>query len=339
MAVPRDFEIPPDAPRQWNPERDGDAILVTGRDRVDFLRRILSGTVPPVGGVSRTALLTPKGALIAAGTASTTRDAIVLETEWRRRDALLTGLDRYRIADDVELSPLDGDAGGSVLLQGFGSETIIEGILADLRWPVPANLDLSRLTPGTGADLPRDRGGAFLIRRLFRPWPTWRLRFLEIPYGLDLAAASLTRQSVERAGSDERGYLRVAAGEPAWESELNATSRVAESGLAAHARLGQGCYIGQEFVARQAHRGRIPRLLRRLASRAGAGAPPASTPLELDGRVVGRFGSAFDPPSGWEFRSRLPALGLAILRAQVPVGAIVTADLDTGRYRGRVLPD
>ena len=339
MAVPRDFEIPPDAPRRWNPERDGDAILVTGRDRADFLRRILSGTVPPVGGVSRTALLTPKGALIAAGTASTTRDAIVLETERRRRDALLTGLDRYRIADDVELNPLDGNAGGSVLLQGFGSETNIEGVLADLKWPVPANLDLSRLTPGTGADLPGDQGGTFLIRRLFRPWPTWRLRFLDIPDGLDLAAASLARQSVDRADSDERGYFRIAAGEPAWESELNATSRVAESGLAACARLGQGCYIGQEFVARQAHRGRIPRLLRRLASRADTGVPTTTTPLDLDGRVVGRFGSGFDPPPGWQVGTLLPALGLAILDARVPVGATVTADLGTGRYRGRVLAD
>ncbi len=334
MAAPRGFDIPRDLPARWRRARRSEAIRVTGRDRADFLRRILSGQVPPVGGVSRTALLTPKGALIAAGTASTTSDAILLETDWRRRDALLTGLDRYRIADDVELTPLDGEPNGSLLLQGFGAHRTIGDVLADLEWPIPEGLELSALPPGSGADLPGDGGATLVIRRLFRPWPAWRLRFLDAPNGLVDAAASLGRRSGPEARPEERGYLRIAAGEPRWGSELDEASRVAECGLAAHARLGQGCYIGQEYVARQAHRGRIPRLLRRLVFPAGTATPPPAAGLRLEGRPAGRFTSGFDRPRA--FPPDLPGVGLAILDAKIPEGAIVTAGEDRG-FRARVL--
>ena len=345
MVAPPDFGLrPEDVPPVWSADPPARTILVTGRDRNDFLRRILSGRVPPVSGVSRTALLTPKGALVAAATASATANAIVLETGEGRRDTLLSGLDRYRIADDVELVPLDGGPDRTLLFQGFGSHRAIEGALDSLGWRVPDDLDFEAMQPGRGVDLPGDGPEVAMIRRLFRPWPTWRLRLLFAATGLDAftgrrGAPARRAPGVSRAGSDLEEYLRIAAGEPAWGQELNESSRVPESGLAAHARLGQGCYIGQEYVARQVHRGRIPRLLRRLAWSEAGVVPDPGALLHSGGRRVGRLTSARSRPAHPELRGSLPALGLAILNAAVGTGAVVTAAGETGSARGRVLAD
>ncbi len=316
---------------------DGDrAIRVTGRDRADFLRRILAGEVPAPGGLARTALLTPKGALIAAATASTTTAEVVLETEPSRRQPLLAKLDLYRISDDVKLTPLDGEDNRSLLVQGQSAGETVAEALAALGWSLPEGLDPGGAPPGAGVDIPGEAGGVCLVRRLFRPWPAWRVRFLDAPDAATRVGEFLAARRAA-AGPEEDDYLRVAAGEPAWGSELDEASRVAECGLAAHARLGRGCYIGQEFVARQAHRGRIPRLLRRLAFDPGHPLPAPQSDLGLDGEKAGRLTSAARPPEGGA--GALPGLGLAILNAAVPPGAVVTSEADPGEFRARVLPD
>ena len=332
-------------------EGGGRAIRVTGSDRADFLRRILAGRTPSPGGITRTALLNPKGALIAAGTAAATANEIVLETDAVRRDALLARLDMYRISDDVELTPVEESA---IRVEGPDAASAVAGALTALEasarrpagappvLPVGASrsaqvtkeLHLEQLARGAGADLPLRSGGLAMVRRLFRPWPAFRVRFLDAPEAAARFVKALP-DSVIRGGAGEADYLRIAAGEPAWGAELDDTSRVAECGLADHARLGEGCYIGQEFVARQAHRGRIPRRLRRLAFRGPAPEPPVS--LVSDGVRAGRLTSAAACPEGWQPVADASSLGLAILGAGVVPEAVV-ADA-AGGFEARVLPD
>ena len=85
---------------------------------------------------------------------------------------------------------------------------------------------------------------------------------------------------------------RILAGTPRWGHELDDRVLPAEAGLEEHAiSFTKGCYPGQEPVARLHHRGHPNRTLRVLEI--ADGEPPArDTPLELDGKAVGRITSA-----------------------------------------------
>ena len=284
-------------------------VRVTGGDRIAFLTRIMSGQLPPAPGAAPTALLGPKGNLIAAAVATVTSEAVFLECEASREHALLVALDRYRISDDVDLSLADrGD---------------FEIVCTDAA-PTPEKPDLA--PPGWVLET-----AAGFMRKEFRPWSATTIFHLGVRSGdrvpfRDLMLAE--GESVE-ASPEEQEYLRILAGEPRWEAELDERSLPLQSGLASHVRLGRGCYIGQEYVARQAHRGRIPRLLRRLDF-ADGGVPETDAVVLFEGASVGRITSAAGLPAGWGGPA---GVALAVVSANVPPGATVEI---LGGLAGRV---
>ena len=276
-------------------------LRITGRDRIAFLTRIMSGDLPAAPGAARTALLGPKGNLIAAAVATVTDAEVLLECERSRDEALLAALDRYRIADDVELALAE---------RGDLQIVCTEGAPAPAQ-PEPAGHGAVRNT------------GAGYVRREFRPWYATTAVGLDGSHAASGPSPGLAAggNGVVEATGEQQEYLRILAGEPRWGAELDERSLPLQSGLAAHVRLGRGCYIGQEYVARQAHRGRIPRLLRRLAF-ARADVPAAGAEISFEGAVAGRVTSAVGRPDGW---NGPPALALGILSADVPPGAEVEA--------------
>ena len=285
-------------------------VVVTGADRTAFLSRIMSGDLPKPPGAARTALLGPKGNLVAAAVATALGDRVYLEAEPERLAALRDGLDRYRIADAVEIT--DDEAGQCVRVFG---ERAAEVLTAS----APAGgAAVADLVPGAAVET---EGG--FVRRDFRPWPSFTLRLPES--AVDDAVRGFAESGASEASPEETVYLRLAAGQPAWAAELSGTSLPLAAGLAAHVRLGKGCYIGQEYVARQAHRGRVPRLLRQLRF-TGAPADPG-TPVRHDGSAVAEITSSAPRPPEWKDDG--PALALAILPAEITPGARVRcADAD-----------
>ena len=274
-------------------------VLVTGNDRIAFLTRIMSGDLPGAPGAAPTALLGPRGNLIAAAIATVTKEAVLLECERTREETLATTLDRYRIADDVEIALAErGD---------------FEIVCTDAGSP-PGGADTE--APGWVQETE-----AGFVRRDFRPWPAKTLVHLGLRAGdrvpfRDLPAGG--GESVE-ASAEEQEYLRILAGEPRWGAELDERSLPLQSGLSAHVRLGRGCYIGQEYVARQAHRGRIPRLLRRLELDEEY-VPQAESVVLLNADPAGRITSGAHRPAGW---SGPAGVALANVSADVPAGASV----------------
>lgn len=282
-------------------------IVVTGADRAAFLTRIMSGDLPKPPGAARTALLGPKGNLVAAAAATVLSDRVYLDAEPARLAALRDGLDRYRIADAVDIA--DDEAGRRIRVFG---ERAAEALAVSTPGDGEAAADLA---PGEAAETE-----AGFVRRDFRPWPSFTVR-LPANSVAD-AARGLADSGASEASAEETAYLRLAAGEPTWGAELSETSLPLAAGLAAHVRLGKGCYIGQEYVARQAHRGRVPRLLRRLRfPGAPADPPPPGAAVHHDGNSVAEITSSAPRPSRWEDDG--PALALAILPAEVPPGATV----------------
>ncbi|MDX6640495.1 MAG: hypothetical protein QOF12_1506 [Solirubrobacteraceae bacterium] len=105
--------------------------------------------------------------------------------------------------------------------------------------------------------------------------------------------------------------LRVERGRPRYGVDLDDSVIPQEAGLNDRAvSFTKGCYVGQETVARLYYKGKPNRHLRgiRLPSPV-----PAGTPLTLEGREVGRLGSAVVSP-------RLGPIGLALVRREAPPG-------------------
>ena len=282
-------------------------IVVTGADRTAFLTRIMSGDLPKPPDAARTALLGPKGNLVAAAVATALADRVHLDAEPARLRALRDGLDRYRIADAVDIA--DDETGRRIRVLGERAAEVLT-VSAPFRGLAVADLD-----PGMTIET---EGG--FVRRDFRPWPSFTVR---LPASaVEDAAHGLADRGASEASPEETAYLRLAAGEPAWGAELSETSLPLAAGLAAHVRLGKGCYIGQEYVARQAHRGRVPRLLRQLRfAGAPTDPPPPGAPVGHDGGSAAEITSSAPRPPKWEDDG--PALALAILPAEVPPGASV----------------
>ena len=273
-------------------------VRVTGGDRIAFLTRIMSGDLPRAPGAAPTALLGPKGNLIAAAVATVTGEAVFLECEASREAALLATLDRYRITDDVEISLAD--------------RADFEIVCTDA---ATAPEEQGHAPPGWV----RETEVGYL-RRDFRPWrATTIFRAGVSGDHVSFQNQILDDRKAAEATSAEQEFLRILAGEPRWGAELDERSLPLQCGLASHVRLGRGCYIGQEYVARQAHRGRIPRLLRRLDFGGGV-VPEIGARVLVDGAAGGRITSAIRRPEGWEGPS---AVALAILSAELPPGSAV----------------
>lgn len=298
----------------------GPGILVRGADRVAFLTRIMAGALPPPPGAARTALLGPKGNLVAAAVATVLREAVRLDCEPTRREALRAGLDRYRIADRVEIVEEPADETASLTVFGAADPEVVAATVASA-FGAPSSPDSApesaELAPGGVREPPN--GEADFLRRDFRPWPSFTVR--AAPARVARAAAALRAAGASEASPEESRYFRLAAGEPRWGAELDDDSRPLATGLAAHVRLGRGCYIGQEYVARQAHRGRVPRLLRLLRLPPGAPAPPPGTEVRRDDRAAGTITSSAPRPPDWP--EDTPALALAVLPAEIAPGAPV----------------
>ena len=274
-------------------------VWITGKDRIAFLVRIMSGDLPAAPGAARTALLGPRGNLIAAAIATVTREAVMLECDRSQAKALHTALDRYRITDDVEIA-----------LANRGEFQIV----------------CTDTAPNSGRPDPSPQGwvletGVGFVRRDFRPWPAKTIVHAGLHNGARVSLQDLLvdgGESVE-ASPAEQEYLRILAGEPRWGAELDERSLPLQSGLSAHVRLGKGCYIGQEYVARQAHRGRIPRTLRRLEFD-DEPLPEAESLVVFRGAPAGRVTSAARRPAGWNGPA---GVALAIISADVPSGSTV----------------
>jgi len=292
-------EFPGGAPLHSVRTASRGVLRVTGKDRVAFLTRIMSGELPRAPGAARTALLGPRGNLIAASIATVTSEAVLLECDRSQAEALHAALDRYRITDDVEITLAErGD---------------FEIVCTDAP-PQPGRPDSS--APGWVLET-----GVGFVRRDFRPWPAKTI----VHVGLRSSDRASFRDLIADGGESveaslaEQDYLRILAGEPRWGAELDERSLPLQSGLSAHVRLGRGCYIGQEYVARQAHRGRIPRLLRRLEFDEEFAAEPESV-VVFEAAPAGRITSAARRPAGW----RGPrGIALAVISTDVPAGSTV----------------
>jgi folate-binding protein YgfZ len=268
-------------------------LQLTGPDAPQFLHNISTNDIKslPLGGGCETYFCDARArALFVAWVyhvrLADGRNALWVETTPGRGDALLKHLDKYLIAEAVELADVT-DQFAQMHLAGPAAKDVLEAALA--------------------ADVP-DLEGFQHMERTFGATATCSIRRhnpLGLP-GYDIVCLPqraegvwrmLTAAGAKPAGLDSYETLRIEAGTPVYGVDIDETRFVMEVGNAAQAvSFTKGCFPGQEPIVMARDRaGRVNRSFLGLKVLDG-GPPPAGARLTRDGQEVGVITSATVSP-------------------------------------------
>ena len=294
---------------------DRGKLRLTGSERVGFLHGQVSNDVKSLepGRGQYTALLTPKGSMVADGRILLRADDALLDTEPGREGTVRELLEHHLISEDVELSDVTA-AYALFSLLGPASPEVVASALGGTR----PHLDEHRHCDRQGVLVVGTRLGGVEGLDLLVPSPRAALvlgSLVERGKPLGLSPVGLTAMEI----------ARVEAGVPRFSADMDEETIPLEAGLTERAlSFTKGCYVGQEVIARASYRGAVRRKLSgfRLPD---AGALPT-------GRVV-LFKTAGDTKSAGELTTTVQsprfgaiALGYARREHQAPETELVTAD-------------
>jgi folate-binding protein YgfZ len=268
-------------------------LALTGVDRKPFLNGQVTNDVEALvpGQGCYAAFLTPKGKMLGDLRILDADDELLLDTERVSLQALFDLVRRFSIGHDVELH----------------KRTLERGLLS-LVGP------RAREVAGA-AQLPETEHAHVTAQLAGRP-----VRLIATDAGVDVlcdaadteaVAAALREAGAVPIAEEQAEVLRVERGRPRYGIDLDDSVIPQEAGLNDRAvSFTKGCYVGQETVARLFYKGKPNRHLRgiRLAAPVEHG-----TPLTLEGKEVGRVGSAVVSP-------RLGPVALALVRREAPPG-------------------
>ena len=283
-----------------------------GEDRGRFLNGLVTCPVQELApGTGTYGFVTSaKGRVLADLVVLAAGDRFLLELPGSAAEAAAEHLLKYRIADRVELEPLQGEAIWTV------AGPRAAATLADLVDDVPAGDWEHRRLELAGVPVR-------LARRGLGPVPAWDL-------WLPADGEEAVRQALVEAGATVPGEatpgdaawerLRVQAGVPRFGVDFGPDNLPQETGLeAAAVSYEKGCYLGQEVVARIHYRGGVNKGLVGLRLASGEVQPGAD--VSYEGRSAGRLGTVAAEAT------ELPAIALAVLhqRAAEP-GTVVEVE-------------
>ena len=273
-------------------------LVFTGEDRARFLHGMLTNTVIRLaeGDGNHTALTDVKANTQADLWLYNWGDRLVGETEPDLQRQVKGFLDRYIIADDVEISD-ETDLWGIIGLHGPQSESVL------------ADVQRIRVDLGPCQSLAAEIAGVSV--RICRRTYTGESGFdLWIPaYGTARVYGNLMDAGVRPAGERAAEILRIEAGIPRYGVDVDDRVAPLEGGLADTVDFGKGCFIGQEVLAKMNNRGRPRRFLVGIAV-CEEGVPELGSDLMSDERVVGVVKSGI----------RSESLGSAVCLASVRRG-------------------
>ena len=265
-----------------------------GEDRVDFLQGMLSNDVKGLapGGGCHALLLTDQGKVVADLVVLALADAILLDGMANAISPALDALERYVVADDVELTAL-GDADHAFGLYGPRAAQALArlGVAAPpaddyAHWVAEVNGNAVRIvrvpTPGAG-------GFICIVERAEAA--AWWTRCVEVG-------------GVAAAGQEAFDVLRVESGVPWNGRDVGPDTIALEAPLEAAISFKKGCYLGQEVMERISARGHVNRRLVGLEID-GESIPATGDSVFAGAREVGCVTSAV-----WSWRLARPvALG------------------------------
>ncbi len=265
-------------------------LRLTGIDRVAYLHRIISNDVEglSIGEGNYATILTNRGKIIADMKVFVFEEAVGIETNAETTSTLYQELDKYLIADDVNIEDFS-DRTGVIGVHGPKSTELLREVYG---------LDVGHLSEYHNIVHETD-GRRIICARVNETG--------EIGYNLCTASESIewmwdTILTKGRAfgaapvGLTALNSLRIEAGIPRYGAELGDSIFPGEAELENAISYEKGCYIGQEIVARMKYRGHPNRLLRGLEI-TGDTLPQGDTLLFKEGKEIGWITSAVVSPT------------------------------------------
>ena len=231
-----------------------------GEDRAKFLHRVISNDVESLstGEGTYATLLTHRGKIIADLSISVLEDAISIDTAPETTESLFSELDKYIIADDVELSDVTAET-GAIAVHGPKSTDLVQSALGiNELAALPERYNCFR-----EADALYDHT-IVCVRTDSTGERGWTLYTAAEALGSLWEALMIegARFNVQPIGWNALESLRIEAGVPRYGTELTDSVIPLEAELEHAIDFEKGCYIGQEIVARMKYRGHPNRLLR-----------------------------------------------------------------------------
>ena len=296
-------------------------LRFSGPDRVSYLQGMVSNDVKQlaVGQGVQAAVLDVQGKILADTRVFCLDDSFLLDLWEPLKDKILVHLNRYLIADEVEITDLTGQY-GTLSLQGPKARPLLRELFPQAEFPA-SELDHRESQLG-GAEV-----------RVARATRTG-----EEGYDLLIATRDLlpTVSRIEAAGkpfsprwigSQAQEILRVEAGMPRYGVDMNEDNLLLETALDQAVSFHKGCYLGQEVVERVRSRGHVNKKLVGLILEGDRAAKRGST-IHAGEKEIGRVTSSVLSPA----RKCALALGY-VQRDYLQPGTPVTIQRD-----GRSIP-
>jgi folate-binding protein YgfZ len=292
-------------------------LHVTGSDRIAFLQGMLSNDVTKlaVGKGCAALLLTEQGKVVADLCVLAADDEIVLTGNTAALAAARAALERFIVADDVEIA---GDADTAQVIAVLGPEAA--QVVERVGLPIPAapydhvraslggvTAQLVRL-PGPGA------GGFACHVPMASAVTTWA-RFVDAGAGVPV-------------GYEAFDVLRIESGVPWHGRDVTADTLALEAPYEAAISFRKGCYLGQEVMERVTARGHVNRKLVGLEL-AGDVVPPSAARVYAGERDVGWVTSA-----AWSWRLGRGVALAYVRREHLEPGTALVVGAESGPASG-----
>ena len=263
-------------------------LAARGADRTTFLQGMLSTDVAKLapGQGTHALLLTEQGRVVADLCVLVLDDAIWLDLPASSREHARTSLERFVVADDVELDEL--------VLSGMA----LRGPEADAVLATVLGTDVGALPEGAHVEVAYG-GGRVRVARLAefgaRGFHVWCVA----EACEDALALALLQAGAVSVGPDASEIFRIANGWAREGVDYDAQTLAAEiPSLARAVSYNKGCYLGQEVMERIAARGHVNWLLVRLTGEPGAVLVPGAAVRDGDAEVGRVTSAAILPDSG-----------------------------------------
>lgn len=268
-------------------------LHVTGSDHEAFLQGMLTNDVLHLdaGRGAYAALLTIQGRIISDLRVLKLDGEMYLDLPVSRVEVVRETLDRYIIADDVEVMPATATV-PLVAVEGPEALRVVADLVGAPSTLAPFAHEATSVDgqPVRIAAVTHGGSPGFLF------------------YGAPGVGAGLwercRRAGAEPVGMDALDVLRLEAGIPWYGRDMDEETLISEVGIESAISYRKGCYLGQEVVERVAARGQVQRKLVGLVCD-GAELPATPTSLVDGGKDVGWLTSAAWSPG----RREVIALG------------------------------
>jgi folate-binding protein YgfZ len=264
-------------------------LSFSGADRATFLHNLLSNDIVglrPGSGCYAT-LLTRESKIVSDARVLCFEDSIRLELDFRVKDRARQHLERFLVADDVEIEDrtesetalgVHGPRAGDVIAAAIPGLALPAVEFAHTLGTIGSAMILVVRVQWTG-----DPGYDLVVPRS-QAADVWKaLLSAGAPFGL------------HPIGMEAANILRVEAGIPWIDVDFDQSNLVLEAALERGINFRKGCYLGQEIVERASARGHVNKRLVGLAVEGGL-TPRVESRILYQGRETGRITSAVFSP-------------------------------------------